>query len=206
MTPVPSSIHMGFPSPEVTPAIRIIALLVEVFKGMAIKQMGNVIALKLDDCYSITMTLGAEATVASIVSETKATEGLVVAALNKSIHRMALRNDTWDDFVGWVSLAKTVYDRELRQRATFCVARDWFLSPHWRNSPLPVGSVWQVESDPVSQFCKLRRVPPDGHVEERSWLEATQEQIQAAVNDGTIVFSSNLQSRGIPEMPLPEIG
>lgn len=182
MTSVPNITHLPFMlSPEMPLAGRVIALLVEAFEGNAVKQMRNVIALKLDDSFSITLTLGPAATTAAIVSESKVApnEDLVITPLRKSMLRMALRNDSWDDFVGWVSLAKKVYESDLRCKL-LAVNRAWQgLSP---------GGLYEVEKNPLYLRMKLRRFdlrPAEG---ESPWIEVAESALLAALDDGTVKY------------------
>ena len=69
------------------------------------------IDVELDDRYAIRMSIGKDATTVMMIDRKPPSD---VGLQARSIERMALRNECWQDFVGWVSLSRTVYDEELR--------------------------------------------------------------------------------------------
>ena len=68
------------------------------------------VEIGIDSRYSIRMNFGKDATVVMIVD---ASPPPGTGLMARTIERMALRNDSWGDFQGWISLSRTVYDEEL---------------------------------------------------------------------------------------------
>lgn len=109
----------------------------------------------------LTLDISAEATaarLAEIYSEDSV--ALSGAKHNKSYIRMGLRNDTWSDFVGWFSVAKELWEGDLKPKMfRYRVAKRHGFFDIQKQEPVrfPIGTLVEIRSDMEA----IRAVPKD---------------------------------------------